>query len=134
MRFSMYATLKFSRPIDAHNDYISPGGYEMISDDKLYQFDFENYRGKIDQDDKTLLHIECKYPDIDSFPDVADITPAILAQIEKFTEFFVYINSATKLTPIELVECNFVDHDRDEAEITLAAEVCKKTVFTTAGE
>lgn len=53
-----YLDVKFDRPIDKERDFISPGGYEIeLKDGRTTRFDFLDYKGYIDQDDPSILHI-----------------------------------------------------------------------------
>lgn len=133
MNFSMYATLKFNRSLNRDTDYISPGSYEIISNNTAYRFDFETYYGNIDTEDDTLLHIECKHPDSFCFDDIANITKDVLAGVKQFNEFYLYI-SAVDLEPVALLNCDFVLHDCDNEIISLSENVCSKTKFAFSGD
>ena len=133
MYFSMYATIKFNRPINKDTDYVSPGSYEIVSGDKTYRFDFETYYGNVDAEDNTILHIECMHPDGYCFEDIARLTKDTLAEIKQFSEFIIYIN-ASDLTPIALMDCDFVLHDFNNEVISLSENVCSKTKFSFSGD
>ena len=129
MRFSMYATIRFNRPIDIDKDYISPGGYTIMSNGREYQFDFEDYEGRVDKDESDLLHIECRHPDAYSFADIANITEDTLAGIKEFTEFFIYIGEPSDLKPVKLESCDFINYDNNDSVIAVSVDACNKTKF-----
>lgn len=133
MNFSMYATIKFNRPINKDMDYVSPGSYEIMSDNTTYRFDFETYYGNVDTEDDTILHVECTHPDSFCFEDIAKLTKNTLAEIKQFSEFFIYINVAD-LEPVSLLNCDFVLHDYNNEVISLSENVCSKTKFSFSGD
>lgn len=84
--------LLFDRAIDKNIDFISPGGYEVKMDEGEYiQFDFVDYYANIDDDDKSILHVECRGLDIDSFPEAGIIAMSDVAEhIVEIVECFIY--------------------------------------------
>lgn len=84
--------LLFDRAIDKDIDFISPGGYEVKLDEgESIQFDFVDYYANIDDDDKSILHVECSGIDIESFPEAGIIAMSDVAEhIVEIVEFFVY--------------------------------------------
>ena len=131
MNFRMYAKVKMKRPIDKNADYISPGGYVIKSNSKEYKFDFMDYEGVVDDEDKSTIHLYMKNPDCDSFPDIKKITTETLHNISEFIEFFVYTGEVDEsdLRPVELLECQFRIIDTEE-NIVLSEDVCKKSTVS----
>ena len=105
----LHATIKFNRPIDIDNgDYLSFGGYEMIINDKTFQFDFFTYYGNIDKDDKSVIYIEQRELDEDllSEEDILylDNTPIKVTRID---EFCCYTPNDNPLEITEIIELEF---------------------------
>ena len=84
--------LRFDSEINKDRDFISPGGYEVKLDDgESVQYDYEDYYGNVDDDDKTILHVECRGFDIESFPESGIIAMADVADhISEIVECFIY--------------------------------------------
>lgn len=126
LTFRLYAGIRFNRPIDNNQDYISPGGYCFVMKDNEMMFDFEEYSGSISKDDPTLLEIECKNPDFE-FEDTAYISKTMLRNVSAIEEFFVYTGEAgeTDLKPVELTYCKFVLPYENWKAIPVAKSVLK---------
>lgn len=84
--------LLFDRAIDKNIDFISPGGYEVKMDEgESIQFDFVDYYANIDDDDKSILHVECRGIDIESFPEAGIIAMSDVAEhIVEIVECYIY--------------------------------------------
>ena len=84
--------LLFDRAIDKDIDFISPGGYEVKLDKgESIQFDFVDYCANIDDDDKSILHAECRGIDIESFPEAGIIAMSDVADhIVDIVECYIY--------------------------------------------
>lgn len=89
LTFRMSADIKFNREITG-NDYVSPGGYEMGTKEKLIQFDFCDYEGSIDKKDAKILHSLQKNPDYESFENLNQLTKNDLENITDIHDFYVY--------------------------------------------
>lgn len=53
----MAMDIRFNRKL-TKDDYVVPGGYEMVFGGRRISFDFLDYYGSIDNDDATILHCE----------------------------------------------------------------------------
>lgn len=107
----MYADILFDREItDEH--YISPGGYEIrdIKGNTL-QFDFEDYCGWVDKDDRRILHIEHRNLDLDCFPD-AKYLDDFLSNLDEFVEFYIYTGDydEPEINPVKVIDAAFCDY------------------------
>ena len=94
--FALYQDIKFDRPIDPKETFVSPGGYEIVCrmpdrSDKTVHFDFEDYAGSIDDNDPTVLHCEQRHPDGDVFPDVAIITADMLQNVVGIEDWYIHV-------------------------------------------
>ena len=109
MIFRMYADIKFNRPINAEKDYISPGGYEIKTNGKTVQFDFEDYEGSVSKEDARVLSSMQKNPDFASFDDLKSLTEDDLRNISEFVEFYVYTgeDDESDLEPVEIINVSF---------------------------
>lgn len=84
----MIMSVEFDRSATREH-YISPGGYEVIAAGKNYQFDFLESIGMIDKKNPKVIHFECNYADLDSFPEMEELKKH-LHEITDFIEFYVY--------------------------------------------
>lgn len=112
----MYALIRFDREIDPEKHYISPGGYEVVLEDgAIVAFDFDDFNGYIDDDDRTLLHCYMKNLDVVSFPG-ATVLKKYCGTIKKFEEFYIYtgegnIAEEEDINPVELVVVSLTNND-----------------------
>lgn len=129
--FRMYADVKMNRPVDTEKDYISPGGYEMKMGNKLIQFDFEDYGVSIDKNDASIIHIEAKNPDFDTFPELESVTKELLERVTDIPEFFIFTGEPgeTDLKPVELLACTFCLPYENWKNIGVPTSICKKAVM-----
>ena len=90
----MIFVLQMDREIDKDKHYIiSPGGYEFKSSksDEPSQFDFFDYAGYIDSNDKTKILFETELLDEQSFPGTIDkLNKSFCEDITEIVEFYVY--------------------------------------------
>ena len=90
----MIFVLQMDREIDKDKHcIISPGGYEFKSSksEKSLQFDFFDYAGYIDSNDKTKILFETEVLDRQSFPGTIDkLNKSFCEDINEITEFYVY--------------------------------------------
>lgn len=105
----MYADIKFNRPINAEKDYISPGGYEIKTNGKTVQFDFEDYEGSVSKEDARILSSMQKNPDFASFDDLKSLTEDDLRNISEIVDFYVYTgeDDESDLEPVEIINVSF---------------------------
>lgn len=132
LTFRMYAGVRMNRDINPEKDYVSPGGYEMVMDGKKINFDFEEYIGGRVKEDDSLLEIEVKNPDWNTFPEMKDITKDMLRNITEITEFFVYTGEPgeSDLKPISLEYVSFVFPYDNWEEIQVAQNVVESACVT----
>lgn len=130
LTFRMYAGIRFSRPINAETDFISPEAHSMVMNGKEIIFDFEEYEGKIDEDDACLLHIISKNPDYDTFEALKDITEEFLKNVSEITEFCIFIDGKEiKATSLDYV--TFVLPYQNWKNINIPDAVVKKAKIRT---
>ena len=89
----MIFVLQMDREIDKDKHYISPGGYEFKSSksEKSLQFDFFDYAGYIDSNDKTKILFETEALDEQTFPGIIDkLNKSFCEDINEITEFYIY--------------------------------------------
>lgn len=95
LTFRLYQRIKFNRPVDFKDDFVSPGGYEltMVDEDGMerdVQFDFEDYEGNISVRDPQVVCCMQKNPDFDSFEGLDTVTEYMLRHVTGVKEWFVY--------------------------------------------
>lgn len=108
----MYASIQFDREINKDKHQISPGSYELEANGTTYRFDFNEFDGSIDNDDKTILHCRMKDEDLDSFPEMKEMKKH-LADITKVNEIFIFTgeNEIDEIHPIKLMYLSFADNE-----------------------
>ena len=93
MLTQMNYDLIFDRKIDKNVHYISPGGFSIVTKGKMldimYDFDFLEYFGSVDDGDPTILHVSHLGLDLASFQGAENITSEDIQKAE-FSEFYVY--------------------------------------------
>lgn len=111
--FRLYQQVKFNRPVDKDNDYVSPGGYEVTmkcedGSTKSVQFDFEEFEGGVSKDDHTIVECTQKNPDLDAFEGLAEVTEYMLRNIVSVEEWFIYTGEPGEqedpLVPVEIID------------------------------
>lgn len=133
MKVSMHARIRFNRPIDENNDYISPGGYAMTMNGKVVEFDFEEYEANIDRDDPAVLDSYQEWLD-DNYTDAENLTSEDFSNITEISEFFVFTGEQdeTDLCPIAVesivFECDGKTFSVPEKVLKEAA-VCSNIVL-----
>lgn len=128
----MYVTIQFDREINQAIHHISPGGYEVEADGKSYAFDFMDYDGFVDTDDRTILHCRMKDEDMDSFPEVNELKKH-LSGITKIGELFVYTGEtkegdSDEINPVKLLSLSFAGNDGNDYEIS--EDILKTAIIT----
>lgn len=125
--FRMYFTVKMNRPVDRDKDFISPDFFEMTMGGKSIIFDFHEFCGKIDENDKTLVDFELKNPDYETFRDLKKVTIGMLQDVSQITEFAIDTDilgpEDTDLRPMKLERVSFLLPYDDWATINVPAEV-----------
>lgn len=102
---NQYMEIKFDRPINSRQHYISPGGYEVELDSgRKIQFDFYDYWGYVDNDDPTILHVKNRTLDVDAFPHAEDLDK-VVSQISKIVECYIYTgeDGDAEIHPVEIL-------------------------------
>ena len=91
---AMIFVLQMDREIDKDKHrIISPGGYTFKSSksEKSLQFDFLDYAGYIDSNDKTKILFETELLDEQSFPGIIDkLNKSFCEDINEITDFYIY--------------------------------------------
>ena len=91
MKIEMELQVKFSRPVDFNEDYIVPGGYEMVMNGKPVQFDFNHNNYGISRFDSSVVIFSLSGADLECFPEFDNVTIDDLQHISKIIECFVYL-------------------------------------------
>lgn len=119
--YRMYLSIKCDREVDRRNKHaFTPGGYEICYKDKCIAFDFCDFKGWIDEDDRTIIHCVLRNPDLDSFPEIKDITlEGLKSKDISFSEFFVFNGEEgeERCYPLELLELSFEFYDAENDKI-----------------
>ena len=104
----MAMDIRFNRKL-TKNDYVVPGGYEMVFGDRSIQFDFQDYYGSINDDNPTVLHCEMEHPDFSSFEDFRSVSADDLRNISEIVECYVYIGDECdpELKEVEILAITF---------------------------
>ena len=104
----MTMDIRFNRKL-TKDDYVVPGGYEMVFGDRSIQFDFQNYYGSINEDNPTILHCEMEHPDFSSFEEFRSVSADDLRNISEIVECYVYIGDECdpELKEVEILAITF---------------------------
>ena len=115
----MTMDIRFNRKL-TKDDYVVPGGYEMVFGDRSIQFDFQNYNGSINEDNPTILHCEMEHPDFSSFEEFRSVSADDLRNISEIVECYVYIGDECdpELKEIEILAITFWPADGDPVDIS----------------
>ena len=115
----MTMDIRFNRKL-TKDDYVVPGGYEMLFGDRSIQFDFQNYNGSINEDNPTILHCEMEHPDFSSFEEFCSVSADDLRNISEIVECYVYIGDECdpELKEIEILAITFWPADGDPVDIS----------------
>lgn len=101
-----FIDIKFDRPIDKDNDFISPGGYEIeLKDDRTIRFDFLDYEGYIDPEDPSVLHIIHSNLDVAVFPESKELLNVKRDDIKRIIECYIYTGELdeTRIRPVKIL-------------------------------
>jgi hypothetical protein len=117
--FRMFFSILFDRDIDKDRHYISPGGYEMVFGGKSVQFDFCEYSGYVDENNRRLLHCEVRDPDYDAFPGLKHLTSDDLKNLTEVKEFYVYTgeNGDPEIKPVKVTSLGFRNFGEPDDEL-----------------
>ena len=114
----MTMDIRFNRKL-TKDDYVVPGGYEMVFGDRSIQFDFQNYYGSINEDNPTILHCEMEHPDFSSFEEFRSVSADDLRNISEIVECYVYIGDecAPELKEVEILAITFWLAEGDSVDV-----------------
>lgn len=90
MNFEMNFVVEFNRDVDLDNDYICPGGFEMIMNGKNVEFDFTEFQLDIIAGNDRLCCFNLRKPDFNSYPRLRKITAKELKNISAIKECYIY--------------------------------------------
>lgn len=118
----MVFTLQMDREIDKDKHFISPGGYEFKSNEseEPLQFDFYEYSGYTDSNDKTKILFETKILDDQSFPEITDkLTKSFCKNITEIIEFYIYTgeDEDPELNLSKIIDMNLLFTDGTKIDI-----------------
>lgn len=110
MSFEMNFVVEFNRDVDLDNDYICPGGFEMIMNGKNVEFDFTEFQPDIIAGNDGLCCFNLRKPDFNSYPKLRKITAKELKNISAIKECYIYTGEPgeTDLKAMSVKEIGFV--------------------------
>lgn len=91
MKVEMELQIKFNREVDLNKDYVVPGGYEMVMNGKVIQFDFNNNDFGVSKIDSSVCIFSLSELDYTAYPEFDNVTARDLQNITSITECFVYV-------------------------------------------
>lgn len=115
----MAMDIRFNRKLKK-DDYVVPGGYEMVFGDRSIQFDFQDYYGSINEDNPTILHCEMEHPDFSSFEEFRSVSADVLRNISEIVECYVYIGDEcdSELKEVEILAITFWLAEGDSVDVS----------------
>lgn len=122
---NMLCKIKFNIEIDREKEYIGLGGYCITSRGKTYYFDFYQFLGNIDKEDKSILNCEMTeldYVQDEDFEEI-DMDEKYFRNIESIDEFVICVNSDSLLEAVEIMELKFITDTGEE--IIISDEILK---------
>lgn len=120
--------VKFNRMVNEQKDYIIPGGFEMVMNDRSVQFDFCTSHNEVSPDNPEMVNFTLKDADCSAFPDFAKVTADDLRNISSITDCFVYTgeDEETDLELVSIIGLKFlVLSPSDAVEIVVPDQVIK---------
>ena len=110
MNFEMNFVVEFNRDVDLDNDYICPGGFEMIMNGKNVEFDFTEFQSDLIAGNDRLCCFNLRKPDFNSYPRLRKITAKELKNISAIKECYIYTGEPgeTDLEVMSVKEISFV--------------------------
>ena len=90
MNFEMNLVVEFNCEVDLDNDYICPGGFEMIMNGKYVEFDFTEFQVNLIADNDRACCFNLRNPDFSSYPGMKKITAKELKNVSEIKECFIY--------------------------------------------
>ena len=110
MSFEMNLVVEFNREVDLDNDYICPGGFEMIMNGKHVEFDFTEFQVNLIADNDRACCFNLRNPDFSSYPGMKKITAKELKNVSAIKECFIYTGEPeeTDLKVVSVKEIGFV--------------------------
>lgn len=107
---SIQAKVRFDRTINPDIHCLGSGnGYKLVLGGETVNIDFYNFSGKIDSEDKTVLHIIEDELDTDTFPKAETLTKEDILRLAKIEEFSLWTGdySEPEIYPTELLSLAF---------------------------
>lgn len=110
MSFEMNFVVEFNRDVDLDNDYICPGGFEMIMNGRNVEFDFTEFQSDLIAGNDRLCCFNLRKPDFNSYPKLKKITAKELKNISAIKECYIYTGEPgeTDLEVMSVKEISFV--------------------------
>ena len=110
MNFEMNLVVEFNREVDLDNDYICPGGFEMIMNGKHVDFDFTAFQFNLMADNDRACCFNLRKPDFSSYPKLKKITAKELKNVSEIKECFIYTGEPedTDLKVVSVKKIEFV--------------------------
>ena len=110
MSFEMNFVVEFNRDVDLDNDYICPGGFEMIMNGKNVEFDFTEFQPNMIAGNDRICCFNLRKPDFTSYPKLKKITAKELKNISAIKECYIYTGEPgeTDLKAMSVKEIGFV--------------------------
>ena len=82
----------FNRDINKETDVFAPGGCILsLADGRFVPVDFFHYEGIIDSDRKNVIRCIVSEPDIETFPEMEDLTPSDFIPVDFGGNFLKFI-------------------------------------------
>lgn len=126
LNIEMFLRMRFNREVDKQEDYISPGGYEMVMNGRMVQFDFCSSYAEVCQYNPAMVNFVLKNIDVAAFPDFANVTEDDLKNISSITDCYVYTgeDKETDLEAVSIKGLSFlIVSQTDTQEIVVPQQV-----------
>lgn len=103
----MQIGIRFNREI-TDTDTVCLGGYEMVMNGKSIQFDFEEYYGYVNEEDKAVIDFDTRNPDWCTFEDLLHITRKDLENVTEIKELSCDTDMQEDLCVVGIEYINFI--------------------------
>lgn len=115
---SISANVLFDSFIDREKHYFSPGGFEIVSKTGEHlQFDFMCSSGKIDTENRRIMHMSMWELDTESFSEAEHKLEDFLKNLHQFNEFFIYTGEEGEdelMYPVKVYDVCFENENYEE--------------------
>lgn len=112
MVLDMLLQVKFNRPVNEDEDYISAGGFEMVMNGKAVEFDFERQEMYSDSDNPCIVVFALRRPLYTQYEDFKNATISDLKNISAINECYVFTGepgeSDLKVVSVESITFNVI--------------------------